>query len=58
MSPVAIRALGSHGLKHFESEQWLFDLVVDGLVADFPPIRTLADTVARGLTREAAAESW
>src|SRR5919197_1265884 len=38
---VAMRDLGRHALKDFD-EQRLYDLVVDGLPADHPPLRTAA----------------
>jgi predicted ATPase/class 3 adenylate cyclase len=38
---VTTRNLGRHGLKDFDEPQPLYDLVIDGLPADFPPIRTL-----------------
>jgi class 3 adenylate cyclase len=36
-----IRDLGSHRLKDFDEPRPLYDLVIDGLPADFRPIRTL-----------------
>jgi predicted ATPase/class 3 adenylate cyclase len=39
---VTIRELGEHRLKDLEHPQHLYDLVIEGLPADFPPIRTLA----------------
>ncbi len=38
---VSVRNLGRHGLKDFEEQQPLFDLVIQGLPAEFPAIRTL-----------------
>ena len=38
---VTVRDLGHHGLKDFDEPQPLYDLVIDGLPADFPPIRTI-----------------
>jgi predicted ATPase/class 3 adenylate cyclase len=38
---VRIRELGKHRLKDIEYPERLYDLVIDGLPADFPPIRTL-----------------
>jgi predicted ATPase/class 3 adenylate cyclase len=38
---VRIRGLGRHVLKDFDEPQPLHDLVIAGLPADFPPIRTL-----------------
>jgi len=38
---VGVRDLGSHALKDFDEPRHLFDLVIEGLPADFPPIRTL-----------------
>jgi predicted ATPase/class 3 adenylate cyclase len=38
---VTVRDLGEHRLKDIEHPQRLYDLVIDGLPADFPPIRTL-----------------
>jgi predicted ATPase len=38
---VVIRDLGLHGLKDIEHPEHLHDLVIEGLPADFPPIRTL-----------------
>jgi predicted ATPase/class 3 adenylate cyclase len=37
---VEIRDLGSHALKDFDEPRHLFDLVIEGLPAAFPPIRT------------------
>jgi predicted ATPase/class 3 adenylate cyclase len=39
---VAIRGLGTHAVKDFGDQRALFDIVVDGMFCDFPPIRTLA----------------
>ncbi len=38
---VTVRDLGEHRLKDIEHPERLYDLVIDGLSADFPPIRTL-----------------
>ena len=38
---VTIRDLGMHRLKDIEHPEHLYDLVIDGLLAEFPPIRTL-----------------
>jgi predicted ATPase/class 3 adenylate cyclase len=38
---VRIRGLGRHALRDFDEPQPLHDLVIDGLPADFPPVRTL-----------------
>jgi class 3 adenylate cyclase len=38
---VTIRDFGEHRLKDIEHPERLYDLVIDGLPADFPPIRTL-----------------
>jgi predicted ATPase/class 3 adenylate cyclase len=38
---VTIRDLGTHRLKDIEHPEHLYDLVIDGLLAEFPPIRTL-----------------
>lgn len=38
---VIIRDLGTHRLKDIEHPEHLYDLVIDGLLAEFPPIRTL-----------------
>ena len=38
---VRIRDLGLHRLKDLEHPEHLFDLVVDGLPAEFPPVRSL-----------------
>ena len=37
---VAMRDLGRHALKDFDEPQRLYDLVVDGVPADHPPLRT------------------
>ena len=37
---VALRDLGSHGLKDFEDPQPLFDLLIEGLPGDFPRLST------------------
>jgi class 3 adenylate cyclase len=38
---VTIRDLGTHRLKDIEHPEHLYDLVIDGLLAEFPPVRTL-----------------
>jgi predicted ATPase/class 3 adenylate cyclase len=38
------RDLGSHSLKDFDHARHLFDLVVEGLPADFPPIRSVRES--------------
>ncbi|HEY9375790.1 MAG TPA: adenylate/guanylate cyclase domain-containing protein [Jiangellaceae bacterium] len=38
---VTLRDLGEHRLKDINHPEHLFDLVVDGLPSDFPPIRSL-----------------
>ena len=38
---IRVRDLGRHALKDFDEPQPLHDLVIEGLPADFPPIRTL-----------------
>jgi predicted ATPase/class 3 adenylate cyclase len=38
---VSVRNLGRHDLKDFEEQQPLFDLIIEGLPAEFPAIRTL-----------------
>ena len=38
---VALRDLGTHRLKDIDHPEHLHDLVIDGLTADFPPIRTV-----------------
>ena len=38
---VSIRDLGTHHLKDIEHPERIHDLIIDGLPADFPPIRTL-----------------
>ncbi len=38
---VALRDLGPHRLKDLEHPEHLYQLVVEGLPADFPPLRTL-----------------
>jgi predicted ATPase/class 3 adenylate cyclase len=38
---IAVRDLGSHRLKDFSGAQRLFQLEIDGLRADFPPLKTL-----------------
>jgi predicted ATPase/class 3 adenylate cyclase len=38
---VAIRGLGEHRLKDLRRPERLYDLVIEGLPADFPPLRTL-----------------
>ena len=38
---VALRDLGSHRLKDFSGGQRLFQLEIDGLPSDFPPLKTL-----------------
>ena len=48
-----MRDLGEHRLKDLDAPERLFQLVVDGLPADFPPPRTLdaADQPARPARR-------
>ena len=38
---VRLRDLGTHRLKDIAHPQHLYDLVIEGLSADFPPVRTL-----------------
>jgi len=38
---VSLRDLGEHRLKDIDHPEHLYDLVIDGLTADFPPPRTL-----------------
>jgi predicted ATPase/class 3 adenylate cyclase len=38
---VSLRSLGEHRLKDFDHPQPIHQLVIDGLAADFPPIRSL-----------------
>ena len=38
---VEIRDLGRHRLKDLESAEHLYDVVADGLISDFPPLRSL-----------------
>src|SRR5207247_5847330 len=38
---VSLRDLGEHRLKDFETPQRIHQLVIDGLVADFPPLKSL-----------------
>jgi predicted ATPase/class 3 adenylate cyclase len=38
---VGLRDLGEHRLKDFDEPQHIYQLVIDGLPSDFPPIRTL-----------------
>jgi predicted ATPase/class 3 adenylate cyclase len=38
---IALRDLGSHRLKDFSGAQRLFQLEIDGLPSDFPPLKTL-----------------
>jgi predicted ATPase/class 3 adenylate cyclase len=38
---VSVRDLGAHQLKDFPEATHLYDLVIDGLMAEFPPIKTL-----------------
>lgn len=40
---VALRDLGEHRLKDLAEPQHLFQVIADGLTADFPPLRTLDD---------------
>ena len=37
---VTVRDLGAHALKDFDEPRRIFDLEIEGLPADFPPIRT------------------
>ena len=38
---VAIRDLGQHRMKDFDEAERLFDLLIEGVPADFPPLRSL-----------------
>jgi predicted ATPase/class 3 adenylate cyclase len=38
---TAFRHLGAHRLKDFDEPQAIYQLVIDGLPADFPPLKTL-----------------
>ena len=38
---IGVRDLGEHGLKDLAARQHLYQLVIEGLSNDFPPIRTL-----------------
>ncbi|HEX2089088.1 MAG TPA: adenylate/guanylate cyclase domain-containing protein [Actinomycetota bacterium] len=38
---VSIADLGRHGLKDFDEPQRLYQLVIDGLQSEFPPLKTL-----------------
>jgi predicted ATPase/class 3 adenylate cyclase len=38
---VSVRDLGAHRLKDFPDATRLYDLVIDGLLAEFPPLKTL-----------------
>lgn len=38
---VSVRDLGAHRLKDFPETTRLYDLVIDGLPAEFPPLKTL-----------------
>src|SRR5947209_2231285 len=38
---VSLRDLGAHGLKDLQQKSHLFQLVISGLSADFPPLKTL-----------------
>lgn len=40
-SDVAVRDLGQHRLKDLDQPERLYELLVDGLPQDFPPLRTL-----------------
>lgn len=42
---VAIRDMGEHRLKDLPTAEHLYQLVIDGQPADFPPIRSLAPSV-------------
>jgi len=44
-SGVALRDLGEHRLKDLPGPEHLYQLVIDGQPADFPPIRSIARTV-------------
>ena len=41
MPDVAVRDLGEHRLKDFDRPERIFQLVIDGLLADFAPLRTI-----------------
>jgi predicted ATPase/class 3 adenylate cyclase len=38
---VTLRDLGEHRLKDLEQPEWLFQVAIDGLDADFPPLKSL-----------------
>jgi predicted ATPase/class 3 adenylate cyclase len=42
---VSLRDLGDHRLKDFEQAMRLYQVVITGLAADFPPLKTLAGRV-------------
>ncbi|TMG53498.1 MAG: tetratricopeptide repeat protein, partial [Chloroflexi bacterium] len=43
-SDVELRDLGEHRLKDLPEAEWLLQLIVPGLVPDFPPLRSLSNT--------------
>src|SRR5438552_2895935 len=43
-SDVELRDLGEHRLKDLPEAEWLLQLIVPGLVRDFPPLRSLSNT--------------
>jgi YVTN family beta-propeller protein len=51
---VALRDLGEQRFKDFDRPQWIFQLVIDGLPAEFPPLKTVsaADATAPFAGRE------
>lgn len=48
---VGLRDLGEHSLKDLERQERIFQLVVDGLRSDFPPLKTVGAEKARPLLR-------
>src|SRR5438067_5202851 len=43
-SDVEVRDLGEHRLKDLPEAEWLLQLIVPGLVREFPPLRSLSNT--------------
>ncbi|MDQ6686014.1 MAG: tetratricopeptide repeat protein [Actinomycetota bacterium] len=51
LAEVKIRDLGHHRLKDLAGEEPLYDVVAPGLIAEFPPLRSLGKTAALPTSR-------
>ena len=44
-SGVSLRDMGEHGLKDLDAPEHIYQLVIDGLAVDFPPIRAVSTRI-------------